>query len=289
MILEALKNEISQWLNDYYLDKNQYNSLIYEAMSYSLSVGGKRIRPILLMLSYGLYKENYKDVIEMAAAIEMIHTYSLIHDDLPSMDNDDLRRGKPTCHKVYGEGMAILAGDALLNEAASILVKYAMNHGEKALRAANIILEASGPEGMIGGQVVDILSENKKIDIDQLNYIHRNKTGALIKASILAGAILGGASEEEVDILTSYGENLGLAFQIKDDILDVIGDTELLGKSINSDLANNKTTYVTEYGLEKCKSLCSDLTSECISLLDKLNLNTSELKNLTNFLLDREY
>ena len=122
MILEDLKNDISQWLKDYYIDKNNYNSLIYEAMTYSLSVGGKRIRPILLMLTYGLYKENHKDVIEMAAAIEMIHTYSLIHDDLPSMDNDDLRRGKPTCHKVYGEGIAILAGDALLNEAASILV-----------------------------------------------------------------------------------------------------------------------------------------------------------------------
>ena len=176
MILEDLKNDISQWLKDYYIDKNNYNSLIYEAMTYSLSVGGKRIRPILLMLTYGLYKENHKDVIEMAAAIEMIHTYSLIHDDLPSMDNDDLRRGKPTCHKVYGEGIAILAGDALLNEAASILVKYAVKNGERALRAADIILEASGPEGMIGGQIVDILSENKKIDFDQLNYIHKNKT-----------------------------------------------------------------------------------------------------------------
>ncbi|SCN21385.1 Farnesyl diphosphate synthase [Clostridium sp. N3C] len=292
MILEELKKEISKWLKDYFEDKinkKQYNSLIYEAMSYSLSVGGKRIRPILLMLSYGLYKENYKDVIEMAAAIEMIHTYSLIHDDLPSMDNDDLRRGKPTCHKVYGEGMAILAGDALLNEAANVLVKYAISHGEKALRATDLILEASGSEGMIGGQVVDILSENKKIDLDQLNYIHRNKTGALIKASILAGALVGGASEEELRILANYGEKLGLAFQIKDDILDVIGDTNLLGKNINSDLENHKTTYVTEYGLEKCKIICGDLTSQCIALLDQLNLNTTELKKLTDFLLVREY
>ncbi|NLP29116.1 MAG: polyprenyl synthetase family protein [Clostridia bacterium] len=289
MILEDLKNDISQWLKDYYIDKNNYNSLIYEAMTYSLSVGGKRIRPILLMLTYGLYKENHKDVIEMAAAIEMIHTYSLIHDDLPSMDNDDLRRGKPTCHKVYGEGIAILAGDALLNEAASILVKYAVKNGERALRAADIILEASGPEGMIGGQIVDILSENKKIDFDQLNYIHKNKTGALIKAAIQAGAIMGGADENEVEVLTNYGEKLGLAFQVKDDILDVIGEANVLGKRINSDLENNKTTYVTEYGLEKCKKICSDLTSECISLLDKLNLNTVELKKLTNFLLNREY
>lgn len=289
MILEVLKNEISQWLKDYYIDKKEYNSLVYEAMSYSLSVGGKRIRPILLMLTYGLYKENYKDIMEMAAAIEMIHTYSLIHDDLPSMDNDDLRRGKPTCHKVYGEGIAILAGDALLNEAASILVKYSLKHGESALRAADLILEASGPEGMIGGQVVDILSENKKIDLDQLNYIHRNKTGALIKASILAGAIMGGASKKDMNILAEYGEKLGLAFQIKDDILDVIGETDVLGKKVNSDCENHKTTYVTEYGLEKCKIICSDLTEECLALLDKLDLNTEELKKLTNFLLVREY
>ena len=142
---------------------------------------------------------------------------------------------------------------------------------------------------MIGGQIVDILSENKKIDFDQLNYIHKNKTGALIKAAIQAGAIMGGADENEVEVLTNYGEKLGLAFQVKDDILAVIGEDNVLGKRINSDLENNKTTYVTEYGLEKCKKICSDLTSECISLLDKLNLNTVELKKLTNFLLNREY
>lgn len=292
MILDELKNEVNQWLKDYYeqkIEKKQYNSLIYEAMSYSLSVGGKRIRPILLLLSYSLYKDSYKDVIEMAAALEMIHTYSLIHDDLPCMDNDDLRRGKPTCHKVYGEGMAVLAGDALLNEAASILVKFALSHGERALKAASIILDASGTEGMIGGQVVDILSEEKKIDIDQLNYIHKNKTGALIKASILAGALMGGATKEEMDILAEYGEKLGLAFQVKDDILDVIGETSVLGKSINSDIENHKTTYVTEYGLEKCKLICSILTLECKNLLDKLNLNTEELRKLTDFLLVREY
>ena len=164
-------------------------------------------------------------------------------------------------------------------------MKFALSHGERALKAASIILDASGTEGMIGGQVVDILSEEKKIDIDQLNYIHKNKTGALIKASILAGALMGGATKEEMDILAEYGEMLGLAFQVKDDILDVIGETSVLGKSINSDIENHKTTYVTEYGLEKCKLICSNLTLECKNLLDKLNLNTEELRKLTDFLL----
>ncbi|WP_163194730.1 polyprenyl synthetase family protein [Clostridium thermarum] len=289
MKAQQLKEEIDKWLEQYFQGKGGYNKLIYEAMSYSLSVGGKRIRPLLTMLTYGLYGENYSEVIEVAGAIEMIHTYSLIHDDLPSMDNDDLRRGKPTCHRVYGEAMAILAGDGLLNEAANVLIKHALKHGEKALEAANIILEASGVEGMIGGQVVDILSEDKKVDLDVLNYMHRQKTGALIKAAILAGAIIGGASKEDLGILDSYGEKLGLAFQVKDDILDVIGDTNVLGKKVNSDLENNKTTFITEYGLEECKKICIDLTSECIELLKKLKVNTDDLQQLTNFLLTREY
>jgi geranylgeranyl diphosphate synthase type II len=289
MIAEKLKVDIDKWLEQYFHSKGAYNKLVYEAMSYSLSVGGKRIRPLLLMLSYGLYCDRYSDVLEVAAAVEMIHTYSLIHDDLPSMDNDDLRRGKPTCHRVYGEAIAILAGDGLLNEAANILIKYSLKQGDRALKAASIILEASGAEGMIGGQVVDILSEDKKIGIDKLNYMHRKKTGALIKASILAGAVIAGATKEDLDILDTFGEKLGLAFQVKDDILDIIGDTTVLGKNVKSDLENNKTTYVTEYGLEECKEICTDLTGECIELLRKLNSNTDNLQQLTNFLLTREY
>ena len=289
MIIEVLKRDIDQWLEQYFNNKGEYNKLIYEAMNYSLSVGGKRIRPLLMMLTYGLYNNRYSEIIEAACAIEMIHTYSLIHDDLPCMDNDDLRRGKPTCHKVYGDAIAVLAGDGLLNEAAILLVRYAQKCGGNALKAANIILEASGAEGMIGGQVVDILSEDKKIELDKLNYMHRKKTGALIKASILAGAVVAGAGEEDLDILSSFGEKLGLAFQIKDDILDVIGETSVLGKKVNSDLENNKTTYITEYGLEECKGICKDLTADCMELLRKLNLNTNVLQQLTNFLLMREY
>ena len=290
MILDELKNEVNQWLKDYYeqkIEKKQYNSIIYKAMSYSLSVGGKRIRPILLLLSYSLYKDSYKDVIEMAAALEMIHTYSLIHDDLPCMDNEDLRRGKPTCHKVYGEGMAVLAGDALLNEAASILVKFALSHGERALKAASIILDASGTEGMIGGQVVDILSEEKKIDIDQLNYIHKNKTGALIKASILAGALMGGATKEEMDILAEYGEKLGLAFQVKDDILDVEGDKAILGKNTLRDEKNHKTTYVKLLGLEGAKHSCQVHYEKALTLLRSLGMNTAVLEALFRLIIDR--
>lgn len=289
MITEMLKKDVDTWLENYFRDRKQYNKTIYEAMNYSLSVGGKRIRPLLLMLTYKGYTGKTQDVIEVAGAVEMIHTYSLIHDDLPCMDDDDLRRGKPTCHKVFGEAIAVLAGDGLLNEAANILIKYSIKHGKNALQAASLILEASGSEGMIGGQVVDILSEDKKIEIDELNYMHSKKTGALIKASILAGAVVAGAAEADLEILASYGEKLGLAFQVKDDILDIIGDTSVLGKKVKSDLVNKKTTYITEFGLEECKKICEALTTECIELLKKLNFDTNDLQQLTYFLLMREY
>lgn len=289
IVFDELKKNIDLKLVEYFENKGSYNKVIYEAMSYSLSVGGKRIRPILLMLCYNLYKKDYNEVMMPACAIEMIHTYSLIHDDLPCMDNDDLRRGKPTCHKVYGDAIAVLAGDGLLNEAANVLMDYAIEKGIVALKAAKIILDASSVEGMIGGQVVDILSEDKKIELEQLKYMHSKKTGALIKAAILAGAVLGEASENDLKALELYGEKLGVAFQIKDDILDVIGETTVLGKKINSDVENNKTTYVSVYGLESCKSICSSLTEECIELLKGLNSNTSHLQDLTNYLLMREY
>jgi farnesyl-diphosphate synthase (EC 2.5.1.10) len=289
MLIEELKGKIEGWLKQYFEDKGLYNKSIYEAMNYSLSVGGKRIRPMLLLLAYGLYKEDYTYALEPACAIEMIHTYSLIHDDLPCMDDDDLRRGKPTCHKVFGEALAVLAGDGLLNEAANVLLRFSIGKGEEALRASAVILEASGAEGMIGGQVVDIESENKKIEIDKLNYMHSKKTGALIKASLEAGAILAGAPEQELQKISTLGEKLGLAFQIKDDILDVTGDTSRLGKRVNHDIENNKTTYISVYGLEKCVEFCSSLTMECMEILRELNRSTVYLEKLTEFLLARDY
>ena len=286
--IEKLKKEIENWISEHFKDKGSYNKRVYEAITYSLDAGGKRIRPLLFLLTYMLKNNDYKSVLPVAAAIEMIHTYSLIHDDLPCMDNDDLRRGKPTNHKVFGEAIAVLAGDGLLNEAMNIMFRYCIDKDKNAIRACSLISESAGIEGMVGGQTVDILSENTKIPIDQLYYMHSKKTGALIKSSIVAGAILGGSTEDDVKKLDYYGQKLGLAFQIKDDILDIVGDTEVLGKKAKSDLDNNKTNFITTYGLNKCMEMCNSLTSECVEVLDKVEGDTSKLKEITLFLLNRE-
>ncbi|MEG0295373.1 MAG: polyprenyl synthetase family protein [Clostridium sp.] len=290
MRINQCKEKINQYLKDYYKDRNGYNKIIFESSSYSLIIGGKRIRPILLFLTYNMYKEKWEDVLEMGAAIEMIHTYSLIHDDLPSMDNDDLRRGEPTNHKVFGENIAILAGDALLNEAMLLMMKFSLEHNDmNALRASYEIAEAAGADGMIGGQVVDIINEGKKISKEELEYMHLKKTGELIRSSIVAGAILANAEDEDIEILNQYGKNLGLAFQIKDDILDIVGNVELLGKNTNSDIDNDKTNFVSLYGLEFCQKECKRLTEESINLLNRLTVDAKYLKELTLELLNREY
>lgn len=287
--IETLKIEIEENIKTYFESTEGKNKNIYEAMEYSMTIGGKRIRPILALLTYSLYKDNYKDILDFAMAIEMIHTYSLIHDDLPCMDDDDLRRGKPTSHKVFGEAIAVLAGDGLLNEAMNITLGLAVKNGGATLEAANLLFKASGCEGMIGGQVKDILSEGKDIGYEELLYMHKNKTGALIEASVLTGAILGEASKKDLEILKEYGEFLGLAFQIKDDILDVTGDTKTLGKEVGKDLEHNKYNFITYCGLEKCKEMCLELTEKCLNSLDKLELNVEELKKLTTLLLSRDY
>ncbi|MBX9186151.1 MULTISPECIES: polyprenyl synthetase family protein [Clostridium] len=288
MMFSEMKKEVNTFLLNYFENKGSFNKVIYDSASYSLNIGGKRIRPLLMLLTYNMYKENWREILEFSSAIEMIHTYSLIHDDLPCMDNDDLRRGKPTNHKVYGEDIAVLAGDALLNEAMNVMMKFSLNHGREALVASQKIAEAAGAEGMIGGQVVDIINEGKKISEEELRYMHMKKTGALIKVSIVAGAILGNASEEEIELLEKFGENLGLAFQIKDDILDVIGNTEKLGKKVLSDEENDKTNFISMHGLDYCIKECERLTNESINILDSLSVNTEALKILTKELLDRE-
>lgn len=288
MKFNEMKKEINEFLLNYFSDKGTYNKVIYDSASYSLNIGGKRIRPILMLLTYSMYKENWRDILEFSSAIEMIHTYSLIHDDLPCMDNDDLRRGKPTNHKVYGENIAVLAGDTLLNEAMNLMMKFSLKNGEKSLVAAEKIASAAGPDGMIGGQVVDIINEGKKISEDELKYMHMKKTGALIKVSIVSGAILGEAPEDDIKKLEKFGENLGLAFQIKDDILDVIGSTEKLGKNVLSDEESNKTNFITMHGLEYCIKECERLTKDSIEILDSLSVDTKNLKVLTKELLDRE-
>ena len=288
MKFNEMKKEINEFLVNYFSNKGTYNKVIYDSASYSLNIGGKRIRPILMLLTYSMYKENWRDILEFSSAIEMIHTYSLVHDDLPCMDDDDLRRGKPTNHKVYGENIAVLAGDTLLNEAMNLMMRFSLKNGEKSLVAAEMIASAAGPEGMIGGQVVDIINEGKKISEDELKYMHMNKTGALIKVSIVSGAILGEAPEDDIRKLEKFGENLGLAFQIKDDILDVIGSTEKLGKNVLSDEESNKTNFITMHGLEYCIKECERLTKDSIEILDSLSVDTKDLKVLTKELLDRE-
>ena len=288
MEISVLQKEINEYLDNYFKNKGNYNKIIYDASSYSINVGGKRIRPILFILGYYIYKKEYKNVMQMACAIEMIHTYSLIHDDLPCMDNDDLRRGKPTNHKVYGENIAVLAGDNLLNEAMITMMDFALKNGGNSLKSAYEIASSAGAEGMIGGQVVDVMSEGKSISKEELEYMHAKKTGALIRCSILAGAMLADAPEEDLELLRKYGEKLGSVFQIKDDILDVIGDAKLLGKNVHVDEENNKTNFISVYGLEKCQSLCEDLSDECVNILKFLSVDADELVELTHRLLKRE-
>ncbi|MCY6370311.1 polyprenyl synthetase family protein [Clostridium ganghwense] len=290
MEINKLKEEINLWLQEYFDNKGSYNKIIYDAMKYSIEVGGKRIRPILMICTYNIYKDNYKEIIPLASALEMIHTYSLIHDDLPAMDDDDLRRGKPTNHKVFGEAIAILAGDGLLNEAMNVLFDYCTVNSQKhIIEACRTISKASGVEGMIGGQVVDVISEGKKISEEQLSYMHSKKTGELIKSAIISGAILGEAKNKDIKLLCEFGKKLGLAFQIKDDILDIVGDSKILGKKINSDNDNDKITFVSKFGLEECKEMCKQLTNECLKILDNIGKDTSNLKDITHFLLKREF
>lgn len=283
-----LKNIIDKYLQEYFVEKGTYNKVLYDSMSYSLNIGGKRIRPILMMMAYDMYKGNSEDILPMASAIEMIHTYSLIHDDLPSMDNDELRRGKPTNHTVFGEAIAILAGDGLLNEAMNVMIDYSLSHGKEALMALKIISNAAGGDGMIGGQIVDISSEGRDISVEELNYMHRKKTGALIKAAILSGAVLANAPKNDIEILDEFGEKLGLAFQIKDDILDVIGDEKKLGKRTHMDKEADKNNYISFYGLEKCEEMCKQLTEECLTLLKNLSEDGSKIMEMTKLLLNRE-
>ncbi len=264
---------------------------IYEAMSYSLMAGGKRLRPMLALATCEMLEGDINHVLPYACAIEMIHTYSLIHDDLPSMDNDNYRRGRLTNHKVYGEATAILAGDALLNYAFEIMLDHAMdsdkNMGSK-VKAMGIVAKASGASGMIGGQVVDLESEGKNISLELLRYMHSLKTGALIKAPVMASGVLCGASGEKLELLRLYAERLGLAFQIKDDILDVEGDFSLLGKQTGSDEAKCKSTFIKLLGLEESKKRLASITDEAVHALDYFEGKGVFLQRLARQLLERK-
>ena len=246
------------------------DSKVKDAMKYSLLAGGKRIRPLLMLRIIQSYGLDYHDYLDAACAIEMIHTYSLIHDDLPGMDNDDLRRGKPTCHRQFDEATAILAGDGLLNEAANVILK-ANYTSELKIALLSILYQASGVNGMILGQALDIEFENKKANRKELDLIHHHKTGDLISASMQMGALV--ANVDDLETFKEIGYKIGLAFQIQDDILDVVGNSELLGKNVGSDIENNKSTYVTLMGVAKSQEIADCYFNEAITLINKLKIN----------------
>lgn len=267
--------------------KDTPEATVYRAARYSLMAGGKRLRPTLALAVAELLGGDEKDVLPYACAIEMIHTYSLIHDDLPAMDNDDYRRGIPTNHKVFGEAMAILAGDALLNGAFELMLSHTLAKGDRLserLRAMEHIARAAGAGGMIGGQVVDMESAGRKITAETLEYMHRCKTGALIKAPVLAAAILCGAEGGEYGALEEYAAAIGLAFQIKDDIMDVEGSFKDMGKSAGSDVANEKTTFVTVYGLEESKERLAAAVEKAVGALEIFAGRAAFLKELAEFI-----
>lgn len=273
-----------------YLPKaDGYNDVVVEAMNYTMSAGGKRLRPMLMEETYKLFGGTEDIIYPFMAAIEMIHTYSLIHDDLPALDNDDYRRGRKTAHIVYGEAMAILAGDGLLNYAYEVASSAYEGREEdiRIGRAIRILAKLPGIYGMIGGQTADVYLTGTKLNADQLEYIYRNKTGALIEAAMTIGAVLAGASSEHIELIKQVANNIGLSFQIQDDILDVIGDENTIGKPVHSDMDNDKITYVTIHGIDASKEDVERLSKEAVEALDSLPYNNPLLDEIIMSLIDR--
>ena len=288
--LEKIK-EIESILENALPERAGYQELIMEAMEYNLVAGGKRLRPMLMKESYTLFGGEDKIVEPFMAAIEMIHTYSLVHDDLPAMDNDDYRRGRKTTHIVYGEAMGVLTGDALLNYAFETAASAFSMYPEKSLeigKAMQILAGKAGIFGMIGGQVVDVMSEGKAISKEVLDFIHELKTGALIECAMMIGAVLAGAGEEDVKKIESIAKHVGIAFQIQDDVLDVTSTAEVLGKPVLSDEKNEKTTYVTLVGLDEAKRLVEAISSEAIAMLHSFDVKNEFLEMLLAELIHRE-
>jgi len=267
---------------------------LHKAIRYSLFAGGKRIRPILSMAAFESVGGKGDTILPFSCALELIHTYSLIHDDLPALDNDDYRRGNPTCHKVFGEAIGILAGDALLTEAFRLMTnqviqEFSLRNGRLALDVIHQVAQAAGVFGMVGGQVVDIESEGKGVDFPTLQYIHTHKTGALILVSVRVGAMLGGANKETLKALTRFGEGIGLTFQIADDILNVEGKAALLGKNTGSDLSRKKATYPSLFGLEESKRRAKELVTSAVEAIRSFGSEAEPLREIAWFILSREY
>lgn len=300
-LLACRLDEIEEIISRYLPEESGFQKTVLEAMNYSMLAGGKRLRPMLMQETFRLFGGKGREIEPFMAAIEMIHTYSLVHDDLPAMDNDEYRRGRKTTHMVYGEAMGILAGDGLLNfayETAMLAfpleedgheMEYSASRLQALSRAFYVLARKSGVYGMIGGQTADIEAEGKlkQVTEEQLLFIHENKTAALIQASMMIGAILAGASQAELQRIEKCAEDIGVAFQIEDDILDIIGDSEELGKAVGSDEKNRKQTYVTINGLEKSREDAARLSEEAVGLIDSFGYENVFLKQLILMLVHR--
>ena len=292
MTLDAYINKYQQKINialEEAITPIQTANRLTDSMLYSLRAGGKRLRPILLIASYEAFQEDVTKVMSTAAALEMIHTYSLIHDDLPAMDDDNLRRGKPTNHIVFDEATAILAGDGLLTYSFEWIAQDPLLTADEKTTLIRWLANASGPEGMVAGQMLDLLAEEQRVPIETLENIHKLKTGQLIKFAIKAGAFLGGATDEQLEYLTTFATYIGLVFQIQDDILDITGDEDTLGKPVGSDEANEKSTYPALLGIDGAIKHRDKYVAKAYAMLEKVNINDSMLFELTNFLTERKY
>lgn len=285
----AYLQRINTALDRYFPLKECSQQRVYEAARYSLLAGGKRIRPVLTLEFCRLLGGDTEDAMPFACALEMLHTYSLIHDDLPCMDNDDLRRGRPSNHKVYGEAMALLAGDALLTASFETVLNYPANlSAAQMLTGLRVLASSSGTEGMIGGQVLDIQGMDETVPLERLTEMHLLKTGALINAACILGAVAAGADQDGIGLAAEYGGRLGLAFQITDDILDATGDSAFLGKSTGKDESGHKSTYVTALGLSRARQLATYYTDEALKVVQSLD-DSGFLEELTGYLLQRNH
>ncbi|MGZ6292933.1 MAG: polyprenyl synthetase family protein [Syntrophales bacterium] len=289
--LDARKKIVDEALERYMPGDDNYPPVIFKALRYSLFAGGKRIRPILCLASAEALGGNVGSILPVACALELIHTYSLIHDDLPAMDDDDYRRGRRTSHKVFGENMAILAGDALLTEAFHLMSDRGLMEKiapEKLVSVIHDVAGAAGCFGMVGGQVVDVQSEGEAVDNEVLNFIHTRKTGAMIAAAVKAGAALADAGEVELNALTSYGRHLGLAFQIADDILNVEGDQKLMGKGTGSDIKRGKVTYPALVGMDASRKKARELVEEALSAIKNFDHRAEPLRMIASYIVERK-
>ncbi len=290
--MEEKRKLVDTYLDRFLPSEEEIPSILHKAMRYAIFSGGKRIRPLLLLFVSEMFSGGYTKAIPAACGVEFIHTFSLIHDDLPALDNDDLRRGKPTCHKAFSEDVAILAGDALLVEGVRLITYEGVNWSlsyDKLVMLSNIITKTLGTRGLVGGEMMDLLSEGKQISYEELLFIHTHKTADFIRASIEMGAVIGDACKDSIENLSKFGEELGIAFQIKDDILNIEGDEKIMGKPVGSDEKQKKATYPLLFGMEKAKKELIERIDKALSCIEVFGDKAWFLRELTLFIRDRSY